>query len=89
MDQRARFECKERIALVPIQGVLVHRIGGVLPGERVLEFGGDHGDAVARLSSTVVAVFGPSSASSAAHFACWLSVKKPVTSSGKSASAAS
>ena len=46
VDQGALLEGEEQIALVPLRLVLLYRIGGALPGERVLQLAGDDGDAV-------------------------------------------
>ena len=46
VDKRALLETEEKIAPVALVLVLAHRIGGPLPGERVLEFGGNDGNAV-------------------------------------------
>ena len=46
MDQGAFLESKKKIAPVAIVLVLVYRTSGALSGQRVLEFGGDDGDAI-------------------------------------------
>ena len=46
VDQAAPFESEEKVSPVPVVLVLAHRIGGALSGQRILEFGGDDGDAV-------------------------------------------
>ena len=61
MDQGALLEREQQIAPVALVLVLVYRMSGALTGQRVLEFGGDDGDAVDRKghvddAATVLAV---------------------------------
>ena len=46
VDQGALLEREQQVAPVALVLVLAYRVGGALPGQRVLEFGGDDGDAV-------------------------------------------
>lgn len=50
MDKSTLLEGEEEIAPVPVFLILAHRIGSMLSGQRILEFGSDDGDTVDRKS---------------------------------------